>query len=129
MAAPITSGSSENIFDDVANSERAAGDIEYRKIYIRNEGTTWSNVLAWIQRYSRAFGDLIFITIQGNNSDTQADAKGYNYYSPTSRVHANVQSIGTLASNDYQHIWIKRIIGTNIPGYTGNKFQLAIEGS
>ena len=55
---------SENIFDDVANSERVIGDVEYRKIYIRNEGATWSNVVAWIQRFSRAFGDLIFITIQ-----------------------------------------------------------------
>jgi hypothetical protein len=67
--AVITSSTDQNIFDDVTNSERVAGDIEYRKIYIRNgNATEWSDVICWIPNNTQALNDEIYICAGGKSS-------------------------------------------------------------
>jgi hypothetical protein len=131
--APITSGIDQNVFDDVTPAERLTGDVEYRKIYVRNESIGpegyWQNVKVWIQMNTPAAGDTIWITAQGTNSDTQADAVGYTYYQPDSKLHANVQDIGTLAPGDYHHIWMRRVVSAGSGPYANNLFRIAFENT
>jgi len=68
----ITSGIDENVFDDVSDAERQAGDTEYRKIYIanKNPSATWSNVKCWISEFTPAPNDEISILRGGTKSTT-----------------------------------------------------------
>jgi len=121
------------VFDDVTPAERASGDTEYRKIYVKNEssgqGGWWQNVKVWIQENTPAAGDTIWITTEGTNSDTQATAAGYTYYQPDSRLHADVQDIGTLAPGAYHHVWIKRVVSAGSGPHANNLFRVAFEST
>jgi len=126
----ITSGVGENIFDDVSEAERVAGDTEYRKIYVRNENTdTWAAVKAWIESFTPAENDEIEIKMGTNAGVQSVEGVAEGYVSPDSKVHANVLSIGDLVQNDYQAVWIKRTVSAEGDGYTENTFTLAFESS
>lgn len=126
----ITSGADQNIFDDVSNAERVAGDTEYRKIYIRNENAdTWNAVKAWIDTFTAAANDEITIKLGTNAGVKSVEGVAAGYVSPDSKGHGDVLSIGNLAQNAYASIWIKRIVSAADDGYTANSFKLAAESS
>ena len=130
LNAEITTATDQNIFDDVTDNERESGDIEYRKIYIRNENAeTYSNVKLWIKTNTPASNDSIAICLAVTNDDTQQDAEGYTFYTPTSKTDANVLNVGDLAQNAYKGIWIKRIVTSGGVGYIQNYFELQAENS
>jgi hypothetical protein len=126
----ITSGADENIFDDVDNAERVAGDTEYRKIYVRNENAdTWEAVKAWIDTFTPATNDEISIKLGTNAGVQSVEGVASGYVSPDSKSHGDVLSIGNLVQNAYQSIWIKRVVTAAGDGYTDNNFKLAFESS
>lgn len=130
IANEITTGADENIFDDVSNAERVAGDTEYRKIYIKNENAdTWEAVKLWIDTFTAAANDEISIKLGTNAGVKSVEGVAAGYVSPDSKVHADVLTIGDLAQNAYQSIWIKRIVSAAGDGYTDNTFKLATESS
>ena len=60
-----------NIFDDVADSERVSGDTEYRKVFVRNENLqNWADVKGWIDQFTLAADDEITILAGGSKSKT-----------------------------------------------------------
>jgi len=123
-AAEIPASGLNNVFDNVSDAERQAGDTDYRKIYIRNENDQdWTNVKAWIEQFTPATNDEIWITASGTNSDTTADASSYTFVQPSDISDANVQDLGTLAaSGGYHHLWLKRVVDAGGAGYTNNSF-------
>jgi len=126
----ITTGVDGNIFDDVSDAERIAGDTEYRKIYVRNENAdTWSAVKAWISSFTPATNDEISIKLGTNAGVQSVEGVAAGYVSPDSKAHGDVLSVGDLAENAYQSIWIKRIVSAAGDGYTANAFTLAFESS
>jgi hypothetical protein len=59
----------QNIFDDITNAERVAGDTDYRKIFVRNENEeTWAAVVAWISQLTLSPDDEIKILCAGTKS-------------------------------------------------------------
>jgi len=59
----------QNIFDDVTDAERVAGDTDYRKIFIRNENLeTWAAVKAWISQFTLSPDDEISVLLGGTKS-------------------------------------------------------------
>ncbi len=59
----------ENIFDDVTDAERVAGDTDYRKIFIRNENEqTWAAVKAWVSQFTLSEDDEISVLLGGTKS-------------------------------------------------------------
>lgn len=69
VANEITSGADQNIFDDVSDAEREAGDTEYRKIFIKNTNVgTWAAVKAWISQFTLAVDDEVHILRSGRKS-------------------------------------------------------------
>jgi hypothetical protein len=130
LASEITSGQDQNIFDDVSNDERAAGDVEYRKIYIRNENAdTWQAVKAWIAQFTPAANDEIEIKLGTPGGVQNVEGVAAGYVSPDTKEHADALAIGDLEENEYQAIWIKRTVTADGPGYTGNSFTIACESS
>jgi len=126
----ITSGADQNIFDDVTDAERDAGDTEYRKIFIRNENAdTWNAVKAWIDTFTAASNDEITIKLGTNAGVQSVEGVAAGYVSPDSKVHGDVLSVGDLAQNAYKAVWIKRVVSAGGDGYTENTFKLAFESS
>ena len=126
----ITSGADQNVFDDVSNAERVAGDTEYRKIYIKNTNAdTWNAVKAWIDTFTPATNDEITIKLGTNAGVQSVEGVAAGYVSPDAKGHADVLSVGNLAQNAYQSVWIKRIVSAAGSGYTTNNFKLAFESS
>ncbi len=59
----------QNIFDDVSDAERVAGDTDYRKIFLRNENAeTWAAVKAWISQFTLSADDEITVLLGGTKS-------------------------------------------------------------
>lgn len=68
-AVEISSGLLNNIFDDVSDAERVAGDTDYRKTYIKNTNAdTWAAVKAWIAKFTESEDDEISILHGGIKS-------------------------------------------------------------
>ena len=133
LANKITTDTFENIFDSVTDSERIAGDIDYRKIYIRNDNVgdnpDWNQVRCWISQFTSSTDDEISITAQGTDADTQATASAYIYYQPDAIDHGDVLNLGNLVSLDYHHIWIKRIVAVASSKYPSNSFILGFRSA
>lgn len=130
LANPISASSiTNNIFDDVSDAERSTGDTEFRKIYIRNQNeVTWAEVVAWISQFTLSPDDEISILL-GSDASVQSDIASSTFVSPDSKVHADALSIGDLAENEHQAIWIKRVVDAGADGYPANQFTLTFETS
>jgi len=123
LSNEIPASGVNNVFDNVSDEEREAGDIEWRKIYIRNENDqAWENVKCWIEQNTPAPNDEIFISASGTDDDTWATASGYNFVQPSSISDPNVQDLGTIASSGHHHLWIKRVVTAGGGGYANNSF-------
>jgi len=126
----ITTATDQNIFDDVSDAGRISGETNYRKIYVRNENAdTWEGVKEWIDTFTPATGDEITIKLGTNAGVQSVEGVAAGYVSPSSKVHADVLSIGDLAQNAYQSTWIKRVVTAGASGETNNSFKLACESS
>jgi len=126
----ITSASDQNIFDDVSNAERSAGDTEYRKIYVRNENAdTWEAVKLWISQLTLATNDEISIKLGTSEGVKSVEGVAAGYVTPTTKGHADVLTVGNLVQNASKAVWIKRIVAAAGDGYTDNTFILAFESS
>jgi hypothetical protein len=65
----IVSASAENIFDNVSDDERESGDVEYRKIYLRNENTDdYANIKGFISQLTTEENTEIEILAGGSTS-------------------------------------------------------------
>ena len=142
----ITSGADQNVFDDVSDAERVAGDTEYRKIFIRNENTgTWAAVKAWILQFTLAADDEVHI-LRGGRKSTQSNptaltgtvefatstaivgtgtafltelASGEKIYNATDDAESDGKEIASIA--DDTHITLKNAYaGTAGAGKTAN---------
>jgi len=59
----------QNIFDDVTDAERVAGDMDFRKIFIRNENEqSWAAVKAWISQFTLSPDDEVSVLRGGTKS-------------------------------------------------------------
>ena len=126
--ATITDNTMNNVFDDVSDAERIAGDTDYRKIFFRNENADdYSNIKVWIETNTPA-DDAVHIAL-GTSDDTADIAATYDFYQPDSKLHADVLEPGTLGENASFGLWIKRVVPAEADGYENNSFVLKVENS
>lgn len=72
----ITTDTDQNIFDDVSDAERVAGDTEYRKIFFRNENADdYNSVKAWIETQTPATNSAVSVVLAGTKSTTSTPAQ------------------------------------------------------
>lgn len=129
-ANEIITSTDQNIFDDVSDSERVAGDINYRKIYVRNENVdTWNAVKSWISQFTLATNDEIEVKLGTSSGIQSGEGVAAGYVSPDSKSHVDVLDVGDLVQDASQAIWIKRTVTAAGDGYSGNTFELAAESS
>jgi hypothetical protein len=70
----ITTGVSQNIFDNVTDAERQSGITMYRKVFFRNENAdAYNNVKAWIQANTPDTQTAVSVTGAGSVSVQGSD--------------------------------------------------------
>lgn len=100
----ITTNVSENIFDNVSDAERAAGDTEYRKIFFRNENAdTYTNALAWIDSNTPCSGDAVWVQLGGSKSQTGtaiALTATATWFNGATEVYTSESAIGEVVAGE-----------------------------
>lgn len=129
-ATEITDNTLNNLFDDVSGDEAAAGAVEYRKIFVKNtHGTlTFVSPKFWIEALTDSSNDEIDISTTTSLTGSSATGDGQSYVRPTSKVHANVLSLGNIAAGAYAAVWIRRTVDASAAAYSNNSCQLKVEG-
>lgn len=115
------------IFPDVSNTDRVAGLVDYRKVFIKNTSDIgcWFDVLVWISTNTTSDGDSIAIAL-GTDSDVQTDADDYTYYQPTSKTHEDVLEAGDLLCGESIAVWIRRTVNAYADPSLEDEFVLAV---
>jgi len=125
-----------NLFDDVTGDQASAGYVDYRCVYFRNEDSNSAGLISamlWIDAQTPAGDDIaIGLDPAGKNgtattitNETTAPS-GVTFSAPSTK--SGGLSLGTLATNDYYAIWIRRNVPASTSAYTGNTFTLKVEG-
>lgn len=114
----ITSAALNNLFDDVSGDESAAGDIEYRGIYVKNAhgSLTWQSVKIWISSLTSSADTELDIALadEGVNAamETIADEatapSGPSFSRPTTK--SGGLSPGDIPAGQYVGVWVRRTV-------------------
>ena len=119
----VTDNAQQNLFDDVSGAESAAGDTEYRAIYILNNHGTLTLVDARIYFSSSPItaaagtdmhmalaGEAINTTIE-TVADESTPPVGETFSQPTTYTGGLQLNSGTgLAPADDKGVWLKRVV-------------------
>jgi hypothetical protein len=127
-----------SIFDDVSGAEAAAGDVNYRGIYVHNNhGTlTLTSAKIWIDTNVGNANDMIDIGLatQGDNGVESTIANEATAPSPTitwshaCTSYATGLSLGDLAAGHYYGIWIRRTVTAGMAADDDENWTLKVQG-
>lgn len=132
----ITSGAANNLWDNVSGDEAAAGDVEYRCIYIHNANAslTWENVVVWIDTNTPSTFTTIDIglgaaavnateTAVANESTAPA---GVTFSAPSTKAAG--LSIGNIPAGQHKAIWLRRTVTAGAPAVNSDNVVIRAEG-
>lgn len=134
----ITNDSDNNIFDDVTGDEAAAGDIEYRAIFVGNShgSLTLQSSKIWIESNTTSGDDTIAIALAGEGVQVSGSIEtianestapiGETFSEPANKAAG--LTIGDIASGSEQGIWLRRTVNSSAAALNGNAFTLRVEG-
>lgn len=121
-AMSSTAMSANTIFDTVSAAEALAGDTEYRKVFIYNDGDkALTNVKVWISDQPAQGVIGLALDGAGKNADGETVANentapsGETFDDTTDPV-ANALAVPDLAVGDRHAIWLRRTISASTPG-------------
>lgn len=132
----ITTATLNNLFDDVSGDESAAGDTEYRCMYLENtNGTlTLSAIKAWISSVSASADSVYAIGLDPAGVDGTATTianentapAGVSFSSPTDK--ASGLTIANLAAGSQVAIWVRRVISSGASAANSDGPTIRVEG-
>jgi len=123
-----------NLFDKVTGDESAAGDTEYRAIYVKNThgSITLENAYVWIKTNTPG-GDSVQIGKEASGGDGKQSVAnestapdGITFGDCSSK--ATGLALGDLAPGAVYMIWIKRSVPASCAARNDNFFELQFEG-
>ena len=128
-----------SIFDDISGAEAAAGDVEYRCIYIKNEHATLglTTPKVWIEANVANANDMIDIGLDLGGVNAVADTIVDESTAPDPAVtfsHActsyatGLALSTTLGPGQVQGIWIRRTITAGMAADDDEAFTLKVQG-
>lgn len=136
ISSTEASSSLNALFDYVTGDESAAGDTEYRCIYIQNDHPSLT-----------LYGTKIWISTNTPSTDTSAEiALGTSAVSGTEQTIADEDtapsgttfstatnegaslSIGDLDAGEWKAIWIKRIVDSSAAAYNADGMTITVKG-
>lgn len=130
----LVDNSLNNLFDDVTGAEHAAGDTNYRCIFVKNDSAeTAKNVKVYIQTNTPATDDVVHIgkdlSAPSDTADTIADeatAPDPAVTFSTADGYANALDIGTLTAGQSAAIWVKRIVSAGATAQANNSVVIKV---
>lgn len=124
-----------DLFDDVSSGEAAAGDTEYRCIYIHNNhGTlTMETTKIWIQTNTPSADTTISIglgtsSVNGTEQtvvDEQTAPSGVSFSAPSTEGAA--LTIGNIPAGQHKAVWVRRVVNSSAAAYTNDTFTLRVK--
>jgi hypothetical protein len=133
ISSTTTAGS--NLFDNVTGDESAAGDTEYRGVYVLNNGDVdLQSAVVWIQTNTPDPDTAVAIALAGEGANATMEIVanentapvGEAFTSPSNK--ATGLSIGTLAAGQRYGVWIRRTVNAGAAAYNNDTFTLRVEG-
>jgi len=140
----ITSGSDNNLFDDVSGDEASSGDTEYRAVgFLNNHGSlTLSNIKVWISADTGNGEDDISFDVEvpsvsettgaiqtiADESTAPTGLGGWSDATSKATGKAAPGSGGDLAAGDWFGIWWRRVISASASAATAESCTVRVEG-
>jgi hypothetical protein len=134
----IVNDTDNNVFDDVAGDESAAGTVEYRcRAVVNTHGTlTLLAPKVWISVNTPATGDTIAIGLGSSGVGTGneqviateliAPISGVTFSSPSTKGAG--LSPGDVAAGSHFFIWERRTVTAGAGAYNANTYTINVEG-
>jgi hypothetical protein len=121
------------IFDDVSSAESAAGDTEYRCIYVHNDdpSLTLQNAVIWIQanttgnRISIGAGSSAINGTEQTVADESTAPTGVTFSQPTTKG-AGI-ALGNIPAGQHKAVWLRRVVAA-ASAASNDSFTLRVEG-
>jgi hypothetical protein len=130
-----SAASSATIFDDVSSVEAAAGDIEYRLVYIHNAHATlaYQAAAVWIQTQTPSANTDVAIGLAaaGINATETAVANentapvGVAFSAPA--TFGAGLALGSIPAGQHYGVWIRRTINAGAAS-AADSFTLRVQG-
>lgn len=127
--------SSATIFDDVSSAEAAAGDVEYRLVYVHNAHATLDYLSAaiWIQTQTPSVSTDVAIGLAaaGLNGTETAVANentapaGVTFSAPA--TFGAGLALGTVPAGQHYGVWVRRTVNAGA-ALTSDGFTLRVQG-
>lgn len=133
----ITTDTLNNVWDNVSGAEGAAGDIEYRCIYVLNTHATltYTAPKIWISADTTSTDDEVDIglgssavngTEQTVANESTAPTGGVTFTHPT--TFAGGIALSDLPPTQHRAIWLRRTVNTNAAAANANPYTLSVQG-
>jgi hypothetical protein len=112
----------DTLFDVVGAAEALAGDTEYRKVFIVNDGTIdLTSVVVWIN--DQPAQGVLGIALDGAGKNADGDTVADESTAPTGETFddttdpvSNALAVPDLAVGDRHAVWLRRTISASTPG-------------
>jgi hypothetical protein len=134
-AKSSTSFTTNAIFDDVSSAEAAAGDTEYRCVYVHNAhgSLTLQGAKVWIHANTPSADTTVAIALGGEGLNGTAETvanentapSGETFSSPTD--FAGGLTIGDLAPGQHYPVWVRRTINAGAASTT-DTWTIRVQG-
>lgn len=117
-----------NLFDVVGSAEAAAGDTEYRCVYVHNNhgSLTMQAAKIWISSNTPSTDTTVEIALGSsavNGTETSVANENTAPSGPTFSAPASegaALSIGDIPAGQHKAVWIKRIVNTGAAAYNSD---------
>jgi hypothetical protein len=126
-----TALTANSLFDDVSGAEEAAGDIEYRCVYIRNTGDqTAESSKVWLTDTADA-DTTIAIALAGEGLNATAETVANENTAPVGETFSTPTtegaglSLGNIPASQHYAIWIRRTVAAGA-GASNDSFTLSV---
>jgi hypothetical protein len=121
------------LFDDVSSDESAAGDTEYRCIYVHNANASLSlqNAVLWIttnttgNRISVGAGTSAINATEQTVADENTAPAGVTFSQPTSK--GSGIALGTIPAGQHKAVWVRRAIAADSAA-SNDTYTMRVEG-
>jgi hypothetical protein len=124
------------IFDSVSGAESAAGDVEYRCVYVHNAHGSLSldNAVAWVQ--SDTPGALTVIAVGvGSSAMNGTEQVVADENSPPSSItflsavnKAGGTALGSIPAGQSRALWLRRTVSAGATVTASDPFTIRVEG-
>lgn len=133
-ATEVVDDTLNNLFDDVTGAEHAAGDTNYRCIYVKNNSAAIAyNTKLYIETNTPAIDDAITIgkDLAGLNATADTIADEATAPSPavtfsTAAGYANAIDLGDIPAGEVYAFWIKRVATAGSTAQANNSAVLKV---